>query len=346
MNKLLIILIMLLSAVLYAQLPPLPITEYDYHSTENEVSPIAIGMGGMNITNPKDYYSSYGNPALLASVGTTALALSYRLVNQEQYTFTEAMQISNALKDKQIKYFTLITKNAAVSYQPVSSLHISQWNPSGTESQYYDYQLDKWQFSLGGKDPAWELLSAGLNLKYLTGRLVYLKEEKRGQEFIRKVFIDDKVKGFSTDLGFAFEQGDFTWSGVVYDIFSQLYWENYDSVKLQRRSALGFEYNSGSLSLLAGVQNKIDKDPDTSYHLGLVQDWDWNTKSGMGKDINQGFIIRMGMHSKNFHGTDNINYTLGSGYNYDLLRFDFALTNQGMQLRDSEFLFSIGVGLQ
>ncbi|MDZ4122220.1 MAG: hypothetical protein U1C33_07340, partial [Candidatus Cloacimonadaceae bacterium] len=142
-------------------------------------------------------------------------------------------------------------------------------------------------------------------------------------------------------------QGVFLWGAAFYDLFSRLWWENYDSVSLQRRSAMGFEYRKGDLSLLAGMQSKIAKEPDPTFHFGLVQDWNWQS-SGMGgsKPTSQNIILRMGMYSKDFYGTQNINYTLGSGYYYNIFRFDFALTNQGMRLRDSEFLFSIAVGLQ
>ncbi len=347
MNKYLLILLLVGVSALFAQLSPLPIMEYDYRTPANAVSPISVGMGGLNLTYAADYYSSYDNPALLASSPATALAMSYRLKNEEQYSFVEAMQISNALRDKQIKYFTLITKGAAISYQPMASIHISRWTGNGDISEYYDYQLDKWQASFAAKDPEYQMLSAGLNVKYLTGRLVYLREKKVGLNLIREAFIDDKVKGFSADLGFTMEQGDFTWGGVVYDLYSQLYWENYDSVHLQRRSAMGFEYHNGDLSLLASVHTKVHKEPDPTFHFGLVQDWNWsNTDFATKREITQNIILRMGMYSKDFYGTGNINYTLGTGYNYNLFRFDFALVNQGMRLKDSEFLFSIGVGIQ
>lgn len=347
MYKYLVLFLMLCIGTLSAQLTPLPITQYDYRTPQNAVSPIAVGMGGLNITHGADYYSSYDNPALLAASPFTALAMSYRLVNQEQYSFLEAMQISNALKDKQVKYFTLITKGASLTYQPVSSIHISRWEADGVTSQYYDYQLDKWQASFAAKDPEYEILSAGLNLKYLTGRLVYLRERRAGINFIREAFIDDKVKGFSGDLGFTLDQGDFTWAAVVYDVFSRLYWENYDSVQLQRRSSMGMEYHTGDLSLLAAVHAKVDEEPEPTFHFGMVKDWSWSsTDFGSSKVTKQNLLLRMGMYSQDFYGTSNINYTLGSGYNYNLFRFDFALVNRGMKLKDSEFIFSLGVGLE
>jgi hypothetical protein len=51
------------------------------------------------------------------------------------------------------------------------------------------------------------------------------------------------------------------------------------------------------------------------------------------------------MYSHDFSSTSAINYTFGSGYNYNILRFDFSLNNSGLKIKDSEYLFSLGVGL-
>ena len=347
MNKLCLILCLVAICGLSAQVSPLPIQSYDYHTPENNVSPVSIGVGGLNLTNSSDFFGSYDNPALLANSGAASLAISYRLKNADQMNFYQAMQISNALKDKQFKYFSLVTKNAAWAYQPVAGIHLSEWNATGDTTQYYDYQLDKWQASYGLNDQDNKALSAGVNIKYLTGRLVYLKERKVGVSLIREAFIDDKIKGFSADLGFAYTQDSYSIGAAVYDVFSRLYWENYDSKQLTRRAAAGFQINNGSLSLLGGIQGKISSDPETTYHFGVVQDWNFDSQSFTNDtETSQNLILRIGMYSHDFYGTENINYTFGSGYNYNMFRVDFGMTNQGMKLRDSEFLFSIGVGLQ
>jgi hypothetical protein len=187
----------------------------------------------------------------------------------------------------------------------------------------------------------------GLSLKYYSGRLVYLKEHKLGVNLVRDVFIDDKVKGFGTDIGLTVNSGDFTWGASVYDLFSRLYWENYPSEPVQRRMALGMEYKSGGAKLLGGLQYKVAKDPETSFHFGLDYDWNWQSSGLWGEGTaDQGFAIRLGMFSNDFYGTRNINYTVGTGYNYNLLRFDVSMTNRGMVLKDSDFLFAVGIGLK
>lgn len=344
--------ILLLSATvcLVSQtLPALPIMEYDYHIPENMVSPITMGMGGLNLTNMADYFTSYDNPALLAENTITAFAVSFRLKDGKQMSFIDMMRVSNLLKDKQFMYYTLITKSAAWSYQPVASTHISEIYVSNdvTYSEYYDYQLDKLQMSIAAKDDKHSKLAGGLNVKYLTGRLVYLKQRRSGSNWINvESLIDDKVKGISGDIGLTWREDRFIWGACFYDVLSRLWWENYDSKSLQKRAALGFQYQADTYALLASVQGRLSSSPATTYHLGLIKNWSWKNTAGSGRTVNQNFLLRAGLFSKDFNGTDNINYTLGSGYNLNMFRFDFAMTNSGMRLRDSEFLFSIGFGIQ
>jgi hypothetical protein len=217
----------------------------------------------------------------------------------------------------------------------------------GSYSEYYDYKLDKLQMSLAAKDEKYSKFSGGINVKYLSGRLIYLKERISGSSMIREAFIDNKVKGISTDLGITWQEQNFTWGACIYDLYSYLWWEDYDSKQLQRRAALGFQYNTESLALTANIMAKVASSPSTTYHFGLVKNWTWSNETAApgGKTV-QNIVLRAGLFSKDFNGTENINYTLGSGYNYNMFRVDFALTNGGMRLRDSQYLFSVGVGIQ
>jgi hypothetical protein len=331
---------------LAAQQPALPITSFDYALPEHNVSPICVGMGALNVTNAGDLYASYSNPALLGANEYSAFVTSFRLARNDELSFWKATQISNALRAKQFKYFSLLTKKAAFSYQPVSRLHISEFTANGDSSRYHDYQLDKVQVSFAVKDDAWENISLGLNLKYLSGRLVYLREHRVGSSLIRDAFIDDKVKGFSADLGATLDYGNTRFGLTAYDFFSRLYWENYSSKRITGRMAFGAQYRTDSMILTAGLQGKISKSTDTTYHFGFQNSWDLGSSDAVsGEEIAQALVLRLGLYSHDFYGTSNINYTMGTGYNYNIFRFDFSLNNKGMRLKDSEYLFSLGVGL-
>lgn len=337
------VLLLVMSAILAAdELPSLPLQDYDYHIMDNILSPITLGMGGLNLTNAADYFTSYDNPALLAGNSGTAFGTSFRLTDEEALTFADAVSASNLLKSKQFMYYTLIANNSAWSYHPTASTHVSRLGAA--TSEYYDYQLDKVQLSIAASDEKYTRLSGGINLKYLTGRLVYLKERIEYGDMIREQFIDNKVKGAALDLGFTWSEDRITWGACFYDLLSRMWWESYDSESLQRRAAMGFEYRGETYSLLGGLQGRISSSPATTYHLGMIKHWNWKTGGRDGKD--QSLVLRAGMFSKDFNGTQNINYTLGSGYNLNMFRIDFALTNGGMRLKDSQYLFSVGVGIK
>lgn len=343
--KYIVLVLLCISTLTLAAQSALPIDTYDYAIPENNVSTIAIGMGGINVTNPDDPFASYGNPALLANNEKTLAYLAYRLSNQEELSFGEATSVSNFLKDKQFKYFTLVTKQAAFSYQPMAAINISAFDPETNKTLYYDYKLDKLQLSLAMSDKNWPMLTAGVNVKYLSGRLVYLVEHLENSQFIREDFIDDKVKGVSGDIGLTYTRGDVVYGVTAYDVLSRLWWENYDSVSLERRFATAIQYGGGASKTSFGIQSKIASSPETTYHIGYTYAMNWDSQEFMGdEEVNQGMDLRFGVYSHDFYGADNINLTLGSGYYYQMFRFDFSLNSRGLKLADSEFLFSLGLG--
>jgi len=267
-------------------------------------------------------------------------------VKDKQMSFLEATSFSNALKSKQFKYFSLVTKKAGFTYQPMSRINISEVT-ADNHNLYYDFMLDKVQLSIAARDEERSSLSAGLNFKYLSGRLVYLKERRSGPTtYIREAFIDNKVKGFSTDLGLTLDQEAFRFGVVAYDLFSRLYWENYSSKPIQQRVGLSAAYTDDNMLISVGLQGKMSKSTDTTYHLGFQNNWSWGASyNEAGRPIQHSILLRLGLYSQDFYGTKNINFTMGSGYNYSIFRFDFSLNSAGMKLKESEYLFSLGVGL-
>jgi len=340
MMRLLTLLFLCCSIAIFAQNSDMPIIQsYDYALPENNVSPIAIGMGGLNVTYAGDFYSSYSNPALIGDNDFSVLMGAFRIKSDEAVNFAEAAQFSNILKPKQLKYISLLAKQTAWTYQPVASVHIVEPPETGVGYRYYDYKLDKVQVTLAGSDDSWQPIRFGLNLKYLTGRLVYLVSTNPNS------FIDDKLNGFSTDLGFTLQTGSFTYGLAAYDIFSRLYWEHYNSEAIQSRVAMGIQYGTDNFNLNLGLQGKIAQSTDTTYHLGGQYIWTWGSQYYSVESANKALALRAGLYSHNFYGTQNINYTIGGGYNYNIFRFDFSLNNKGMKLKDSELLISLGVGM-
>lgn len=324
----------------------LPIDSFDYALPENNVSAIALGIGGINLTDVGDPFASYGNPALLGFNDETSFYVAYRLSDKKEYDFGEIVSVSNVLKASQFKYFTLNAGQFAFSYQPMASINISELDQDTNMALYHDYKLDKIQFSAGITDKKLPNVTAGINLKYLNGRLVYLTERLEGSNLVRERFIDDKVKGLSGDIGLYGKYGSGSYGIAFYDVLSRMWWENYPSESIQRRVAAGAQYGTGASKTFVGIQSKIAKKPETTYHFGYGYGM-VSESGGFGdaEPTKRGFDLRIGFYSHDFYGADNINLTLGGGYFYQVFRFDFSLNSKGLKLADSELLFSIGLGM-
>lgn len=324
----------------------LPIDSFDYALPENNVSTTALGMGGLNLTDAGDPFASYGNPALLGFNDATNFYVAYRLSDKKKHDFGEIVSVSNVLKANQFKYFVVNAGQFAFSYQPMASINISELDEVQNKALYHDYRLDKLQFSAGITDKKLPNMTAGINLKYLNGRLVYLTERLEGSNLVRERFIDDKVKGISGDIGLYGRYGESSYGISFYDVLSRMWWENYPSESIQRRVAAGAQYGMGASKTYVGIQSKIAKKPETTYHVGysygIVSE-----SGGFGNTdaVTQGLDMRIGLYSHDFYGADNINLTLGGGYFYQVFRFDFSLNSRGLKLADSELLFSIGLGM-
>ena len=141
-------------------------------------------------------------------------------------------------------------------------------------------------------------------------------------------------------------RGEIVYAASFYDLLSMLWWENYDSVTLQRRAAAGLGFEGTNSHYYAGIQSKLAKKPETTYHLGYGYRWNLNSGTNSSSTENSSsFDLRVGTYSHDFYGADNINFTLGAGYYYRNFHFDFSLNSTGMKLADSDYLFSISAGI-
>ena len=114
--------------------------------------------------------------------------------------------------------------------------------------------------------------------------------------------------------------------------------------KLRHMRVQGFEGTNSHY--YAGIQSKLAKKPETTYHLGYGYRWNLNSGSNSSSNENSSsFDLRVGTYSHDFYGADNINFTLGAGYYYRNFHFDFSLNSTGMKLADSDYLFSISAGI-
>ncbi|MCD4651540.1 MAG: hypothetical protein K8S56_07125 [Candidatus Cloacimonetes bacterium] len=339
-HKYLILLMVSFGSLLFG----FPISSYDFHTPVHQVSPVVEAMGGMSVTYESDSALMYNNPALLPFVENGVVTASFKMEHKQGMSFSEVMSMANILKKNQFTYASVYAAKGGFGWYPLASINQSRtYNSTGEiYREYEDYQLDAVQFAFGTQveDITAVDISWGMSFKYIFGRLVYLEEKQTGNSWLREEFYDERVKGYSADLGFLLKQEGFSAGLVFYDLFSRLYWEDSANRVITKRASLGFQWGIGNYALTTGISRKLNLKKEQEYHLGIVRQFELNTPVGEGV-----LLFRTGIHSEDFANEDAIFTSFGTGYYIKQLRIDLSATTNGMVLKNNRYLISISVGL-
>jgi hypothetical protein len=317
-----------------------PVTDYDYHTADRALSPITSGLGGLNLTNPDDPAIFYGNPAAMALCESPMTSAVFSF--QGEHTAQSLWDTSVLRQKKHLDLLALVSAKAAIAWIPYVDLHENYTITGDTEASsrrvYEDYSLQCWQAGfVSDKND----LHYGLTLKYLSGRLVYRETGMSELPVTEYTFIDDVARGYSSDLGVLYSPGNFRYALVVNDVFSKLYWQDNPNVRLQQHGAFAMQYGVDAARIMYGVQGKLDRDPDFTYHFGLEQ----KTLYG-GTKVKPSYLsIRTGIWSHDFKNSDSVFASVGLGYSMGGLHFDASLAASGMKIANGRFLAGVTLGL-
>jgi len=313
----------------------LPILEYNYHTPSNHISPVAMSLGGVNITNGIDVFGGYDNPALLSKNKKLHFAISARRNSEEALSFDDMVEYSNLLKENQLSYVGISAKTFSFSYQTLSEVHISEG--AGDNQEYYDYKLDAFQTSFALLDKKVPNGSIGFGVKYLFGRLVHLVTNET-----RDTFLDEKVKGFSIDAGGIYKVGRITFAGSLMDVYSKLYWEHFDSEELVRNWALGTQYDLQTLQVMYTMKGRIEEVVKTTNHIGV----NFTPYSAGTEEDPQSMGLRGGTFWEYVIDEDGeeeklVKYTMGIGYQMSGVKIDFGLVSPEFDWKANDYLISM-----
>ncbi|MCK9329911.1 MAG: hypothetical protein M0Q94_08575 [Candidatus Cloacimonetes bacterium] len=316
-----------------------PITDYDFRLPTSVISPIEGSCGGINVASNNDNYIVFTNPALLATIKKTNFSVSFILPSKNYETIGSVLNKVPFLEENKFRGFAFQGNKIGLGYQVLSEDKFDIQNEAG-DKIYQDYKLNS--YLLGFSDSI-DNYHWGLSLKLLSGRLVYLKQEKvlTGNEsiLVTKEFIDSRALGYSSDLGLHTAKNNFSFGFVVNDILSKIYWKDYDSYKIKTRVTTSVEYSSDSYILGFGLNNRwnIKTKPFLNTYYAYKYSF------GRPDDL-QYSILRFGVCSKEFKDQDNILFNLGLGYMYRIFKIDIALQSQGWKANQTQYLFSVSVG--
>jgi hypothetical protein len=232
-------------------------------------------------------------------------------------------------------------KTFAFSYQTLADVHLS--NTAGEEQEYYDYKLEAIQASFALLDKKIPDGSLGFGVKYLTGRLVHLINHGENATLTnRNTFMDEKVKGFSLDVGGIYKIGRITLAGSLLDVYSQLYWEHYDSEQMVRTWTGGFQYDLSKLQVMYTLKGRLEKDTKMTSHFGM----NYTPYSNGDEENPQEMALRGGTfweYTVDDLGVEDkiINYTMGLGYNAGAVKIDFGLVSPEFDWKSNDYLVSL-----
>ncbi len=320
----------------------LPIKEYDYHTPYAHVSPVAMSLGGVNITNGCDIFGGYDNPALLYKNQKMYFAVSARQSSEKTMNFKDMLEYSNLLKDTRLSYVGISAKTFAFSYQILAESNFYYRSSLEEKQEYYDYKLDAFQTSFALLDKKVPNGSLGFGVKYLFGRLIHKVTYAEPDVEHRNTFLDEKAKGFSFDVGGLYKMGRMTFAASLLDVYSQLYWEHYDTERLTRNWALGTQYDLENVQFMYTLKGKLEDDTKVTNHMGL----NFTPYTSAAENNPESMGLRVGTFWEYVVQEDGseekvVNYTMGAGYNMSGIKLDFGLVSPDFDWESNDYLISV-----
>ncbi len=336
MNRLTLLLIIYFNACL---LISFPISEYDFRLPTSVVSPVEAAYGGVNVASNTDFYLVFNNPALLATVRQTTFSASFVLPPNNYQEITSVLNTTPFLENNKFRGFSFQGKQIGLGYLVLTEDKFKRTETNGNQT-YQDYKINS--YLLGFSDSI-DSYHWGINLKLLSGRLVYLEQEKiysDGDSLLSiNTFIDSRALGYSSDLGISTSKHGISYGLVFNDLLSKIYWKGHSSGEIRTRVTTSVDYTAGNYSFGIGANNRWNI--NTKPFLNSYYAYRFNF--GRPDDI-QTASMRFGVCSRDFENQDSILFNMGFGYMFRMMKVDIALQSQGWKANQTQYLFSLSLG--
>ncbi|MCB5249828.1 MAG: hypothetical protein LHW49_01555 [Candidatus Cloacimonetes bacterium] len=330
MKRLLVLIIVLTPILLLS----FPIDDFNYHTPNNSISPYSAGLGGINLTSARDNLAFYDNPALLKAVRQMTFTATFSIPNKEIAT-NNLLNAKILTNDSKFKAFGIQAQNIGFLYYELANDRFDK--KEELERTYQDYTLRSIGLSIA--DTASTKLNWGLSLRYLNGRLVYLKEAQQDSVYTVSEFIDSNANGYATDIGVYGKQFGFYYGFVVHDLFSKIYWNGYANTRIHTRGSFSAELRSNNTSFTSSVTSlwNIHETPI------FTQSINYSKRVG-NPNRPQDFSLRMGATSTDYKSSENIMFSFGTSYMIRMLRVDLAMQTKGLKINTAQYIFSLSAG--
>ena len=313
------------------------------------------GMGNVGISIPNDPFTSFYNPAALCLLTNTYIGID--LINQSDGSNNDHSNLPG-IAGFSMDFVTFARSSGGVTWRPLQRrieekttiLFSDESQETVTVESKLEYRTDEFYLTLTTlTSESLDDLSGkplvGLNLKYYRAYLAE-SEVTKNHTYVDATSNFDTGNGFGIDFGFIYLRKPLLFGFAVKDIFSKIYWTEYESDRIQTKTGIGistflFEqwtiytdlrYDSGLRKggFYSGIEFTPTKKGKNKRVLSTRQLQNKN------KSLNGG-SFRLGASIKDIKKGNDITYSLGFSYTFSLFCFELALSGDQNLLNSKKF---------
>jgi hypothetical protein len=315
----------------------------------------SIGMGSSGIALQNEPFSSFYNPATLSYIDG-----SYFLVDiaDSRVKNWDEKSILPEFSGVSLGFLSIVNPSGGLTWNPLSKYNHqvdtiffshSQQETISIKSSC-EYKIDEYYLTLTTLSThSYQDLNnkpiIGINLKYYRAFIAESETKSMGNYMDAWSNIDSG-NGFGIDLGFSYKKEPFLFGVSATNVVSRIYWTDYDNEKAPPILGTGISANFNEKLTLCGDFLYAHDDGKTSFHSGVeysTQQIKKETQDVVQKlrgGILQGnfLLFRLGINIEDLEKKEDITYSVGIGYRYSRICFNFALWANPELIKNKQFL--------
>lgn len=320
----------------------------------------SIGMGNTGIALPNEPFSSFYNPATLAYIDESYFLMDIadsRIKNwDEKSVLSEFSGIS-------LDFVSIVNPSGGLTWNSLSRYNEQSdttfFLPSQQETisikSNCEYRIDEYYLTLTtlSTHPYEDLNNKpiiGISLKYYRAFLAE-SETKIAESSVDAYSNIDSGNGFGIDLGFSYKKNPFLFGISAKNVFSRVYWTDYDSQRIPVTLGTGISASFNENITISGDFLYSSDEEKTSLHSGIEYSTQHIKKEA--KDVVQKlrseklpsnfFLFRLGINIEDLEKKEDILYSVGVGYRYSRIYLNLALWSNSHLLENKQFLTQLSL---
>lgn len=347
------LLVGILSTVLFCDgvTKELPIRERYYRGTF--IGAKALGMGGAFTAVCDDATAIYWNPAGLVQLTKNEGIVAYRISSKDMPE--EILGQAPLFGKRQLTFLGAASNKGGFAWRPLANLNKKDFysktrnEDNNVTERWTDLEYNLNEYVLTMADQI-SLISVGLNIKYLTGKLSFAQKEMVNSVWLEPEANIASGKGYGLDLGLLILGKHLKIGAMLGNVLSKIYWDDYDAITLDRDGAFGMAFQINGLTLAGDIKKKLSDDSNSLYCFGIQKNFSrkkdnfsnyksWQKARGsvFNRFRSGKFSLRIGLLGENVLKENVLDYTAGVGYQYDRYGIDFGVYWERISIGKSEF---------